>query len=79
MLSGLQNEQRQRRRDEAAAGTKWELKHFKHVDNCPTCTKHPVFGFLLLTCTLDERLGKLFGSIPPTEDTYVYLNNGPHN
>ncbi|KIK94174.1 hypothetical protein PAXRUDRAFT_828257 [Paxillus rubicundulus Ve08.2h10] len=57
----IENEQRQRRRDETAAGTKWELKHFEHIDNCPTY----------------ERLGKLFSANPPTEDAYVYLNNGP--
>lgn len=38
-----QNEQRQRRRDEAAAGTKWELKHFQHIDTDPTCKLHPLF------------------------------------
>ena len=26
---------------------------------------------------LDERLGKLFKALPPTEDVYVYQNNGP--
>ncbi|KAF9238320.1 hypothetical protein BU15DRAFT_88391 [Melanogaster broomeanus] len=45
----IENEQRQRRRDEAAAGT------------------NPTY----------ERLGKLFSANPPTEDAYVYLNNGP--
>lgn len=33
----FQNEQRQRRRDEAAAGTTWGLKHFEHIDEDPTC------------------------------------------
>ncbi|KAG2123434.1 hypothetical protein DEU56DRAFT_51531 [Suillus clintonianus] len=59
----IENEQRQRRRDEAAGGTTWELKHFKHVDN------DPVY----------ERLGRLFKANPPTEDAYVYLNNGPRS
>ncbi|KAG1740144.1 uncharacterized protein EDB91DRAFT_1133189 [Suillus paluster] len=59
----IENEQRQRRKDESAGGTTWELKHFKHVDN------DPVY----------ERLGKLFKVHPPTEDAYVYLNNGPHS
>ena len=36
-----QNEQRQRRKDEAAAGTRWELKHFKHIDEDPICTYSP--------------------------------------
>ncbi|KAG1744441.1 hypothetical protein EDB19DRAFT_1849545 [Suillus lakei] len=57
----IENEQRQRRRDESAAGTTWELKHFKHVEH------DPVY----------ERLGKLFKANPPTEDGYVYLGNGP--
>ncbi|KAI6120336.1 hypothetical protein EDD16DRAFT_1577501 [Pisolithus croceorrhizus] len=60
--SRIENEQRQRRRDELSAGTKWELKHFKHIESCPTY----------------ERLGKLFSVNPPTEDGYDYLNNGPH-
>ncbi|KAI6013079.1 hypothetical protein BKA83DRAFT_4269199 [Pisolithus microcarpus] len=59
--SRIENEQRQRRRDEVSAGTKWELKHFKHIESCPTY----------------ERLGKLFSVNPPTEDGYEYLNNGP--
>jgi len=59
--SRIENEQRQRRRDEAAAGTTWELKNFVHQDDDP----------------LYERLGKLFKAIPPTEDMYVYQNNGP--
>jgi len=57
----IENEQRQRRRDEAAAGTTWELKHFVHHDDD----------------RLYERLGKLFKAVPPTEDVYVYQNNGP--
>jgi hypothetical protein len=35
--SRIENEQRQRRKDEAAAGTKWELKHFKHEASDPLC------------------------------------------
>ncbi|KZT66759.1 Oxysterol-binding protein [Daedalea quercina L-15889] len=57
--SKIENEQRQRRKDEAAAGTKWELKHFDHIDS------DPVY----------ERLGKLFKANPPTEDAYVYRHN----
>jgi len=59
--SRIENDQRQRRRDEAAADTTWELKHFVHKDDDP----------------LYERLGKLFKALPPTEDVYVYQNNGP--
>ena len=33
----IENEQRQRRRDETAQGSKWELKHFRHVDSDPIC------------------------------------------
>ncbi|KAH7924351.1 Oxysterol-binding protein [Leucogyrophana mollusca] len=61
--SRIENEQRQRRKDEAAAGTMWELKHFTHIDS------DPVY----------ERLGKLFKANPATEDGYVYQNNGPHS
>lgn len=35
--SKIENEQRQRRRDEQAAGTKWELKHFKRIESDPVC------------------------------------------
>jgi oxysterol-binding protein-related protein 9/10/11 len=35
--SKIENEQRQRRKDEQAAGSPWQLKHFVHVDNDPTC------------------------------------------
>ncbi|TCD62831.1 Oxysterol binding protein [Steccherinum ochraceum] len=59
--SKIENEQRQRRRDEVAAGTKWELKHFEYLDSDP----------------LYEDLGRLFKAIPPTEDAYVYRGNGP--
>ncbi|TFK47204.1 Oxysterol-binding protein [Heliocybe sulcata] len=59
--SKIENEQRQRRKDEAAAGTKWQLKHFAHVDSDPTY----------------EKLGKLFKASPPTEDAYVFQHNPP--
>ncbi|KAI0077652.1 Oxysterol-binding protein [Panus rudis PR-1116 ss-1] len=59
--SKIENEQRQRRKDEQAAGTKWELRHFEHVDNDP----------------LYEQLGKLYKANPPTEDFYVFRHNGP--
>ncbi|PCH43009.1 Oxysterol-binding protein [Wolfiporia cocos MD-104 SS10] len=57
--SKIENEQRQRRKDEQAAGTQWQLKHFDHVDSDP----------------IYERLGKLFKANPPTEDAYVYRHN----
>ncbi|EPQ56070.1 hypothetical protein GLOTRDRAFT_41536, partial [Gloeophyllum trabeum ATCC 11539] len=59
--SKIENEQRQRRRDEAAAGTKWQLKHFVHIDSDPTY----------------ENLGKLFKANPPTEDAYIFQHNPP--
>ncbi|KAK7062614.1 Oxysterol-binding protein 4 [Paramarasmius palmivorus] len=57
----IENEQRQRRRDEVAAGTTWQLKHFKHIDSDP----------------LYERLGKLGKITPPIEDAYVFQENWP--
>ncbi|KAH9834466.1 Oxysterol-binding protein [Rhodofomes roseus] len=57
--SKIENEQRQRRKDEAAAGTTWQLKYFDHIDSDPTY----------------ERLGKLFKANPPTEDAYIYRHN----
>jgi len=59
--SRIENDQRQRRRDEGAAGTKWELKHFRHVES------DPVY----------ERLVELFKGAPATEDKYEYLHNAP--
>ncbi|KAI9068859.1 Oxysterol-binding protein [Trametes sanguinea] len=57
--SKIENDQRQRRRDEQAAGTKWQLKHFEHIES------DPVY----------ERLGKLFNATPPKEDAYVFMHN----
>ncbi|RDB19675.1 Protein KES1 [Hypsizygus marmoreus] len=57
----IENEQRQRRKDEQAAGTTWALKHFVRVES------DPVY----------ERLGKLIKIVPPTEDTYVFQDNSP--
>ncbi|KAI0789174.1 Oxysterol-binding protein [Abortiporus biennis] len=59
--SKIENEQRQRRRDELAAGTKWELKHFDHIDSDP----------------IYEELGRLFKANPSEEDAYIYRHNGP--
>jgi len=55
--SRIENEQRQRRKDEAEAETSWQLKHFRHIENDPTY----------------ERLGKLFNANPPEEDAYVFI------
>lgn len=59
--SRIENDQRQRRRDEQAKGETWSLKHFKHIDEDPDY----------------ERLGRLFKAVPPIEDAYVFLNNAP--
>ena len=55
----MQNDQRQRRRDEQAANTAWEKRHFEHIPS------DPVY----------ERLAKLFNGAPPAEDTYVFQHN----
>jgi hypothetical protein len=57
----IENEQRQRRKDEQAAGTTWELKHFKLEPSDP----------------IYEQLGKFYKANPPTEEHYVYLENPP--
>ncbi|KAF7965372.1 hypothetical protein HWV62_44109 [Athelia sp. TMB] len=57
----IENEQRQRRKDEAAAAQPWQLKHFKQIPS------DPVY----------ERLGKAFNANPATEDAYVFLDNAP--
>ncbi|EAU87574.2 oxysterol binding protein [Coprinopsis cinerea okayama7 len=59
--SKIENDQRQRRKDEAAANTKWALKHFKHEANDP----------------IYERLGKFAKINPPTEDRYTFVGNWP--
>lgn len=47
--SRIENEQRQRRRDEASAGTPWELKHFVRVESDPDCELYfPFSGFELM-------------------------------
>ncbi|KIJ41967.1 hypothetical protein M422DRAFT_254988 [Sphaerobolus stellatus SS14] len=59
--SKIENEQRQRRKDELAAGAPWQLKHFVHASNDPDY----------------ERLAKMCKVQPTTEDCYVYQGNGP--
>lgn len=79
--SRIENEQRQRRKDEAAAGTTWELKHFKPIASDPVCTSYLSFlsgsSFAHEDLFSDEKLGKLFKANPPTEDAYVFLDNAP--
>ena len=87
--SRVENEQRQRRRDELAEGAKWEWRHFDRVESDPVCEFF--FGFclrkwemivLLIVCPgcfVDEELGKLFKAQPPTEDAYIFRSNGPHD
>jgi hypothetical protein len=57
----IENDQRQMRKDEQQAGTKWALKHFEYQES------DPVY----------ERLGKYVKIVPPTEDVYVFLDNWP--
>ena len=53
--SKIENDQRQMRKDEAARGEKWPLKHFTRVERDPDCTFFFsfLFGFgaRVLTCT----------------------------
>ena len=58
----FQNDQRQRRRDEVAAGSTWALRHFKRVEND----------------SVYERLARLVPKLTPaTEDCYVFQENWP--
>ncbi|KAF8637163.1 hypothetical protein AX17_003067 [Amanita inopinata Kibby_2008] len=59
--SRIENDQRQRRRDEAAASTTWQLKHFTPLES------DPVY----------ERLGKLVKLSPSEEDKYEFKENWP--
>ncbi|KAF9445032.1 oxysterol binding protein [Macrolepiota fuliginosa MF-IS2] len=59
--SRIENEQRQRRKDEAAAERKWELKHFRHQESDP----------------IYERLGRMAKFNPPEEDFYEFVGNWP--
>lgn len=73
----FQNDQRQRRRDEVAAGTTWPLKHFVHIDSDPICRSSftPLITLLTTLSTTDEKLAKLTDIIPAEEDTYVFQYN----
>ena len=80
----MQNEQRQRRKDETAAGTPWQLRYFVHVESDPDCESH---GFV---CSSSEVYGltyqrvdeALVGPISdnsvvvPAEDGYVFKAPG---
>ncbi|KAJ7058044.1 hypothetical protein C8F01DRAFT_1149284 [Mycena amicta] len=57
----IENEMRQRRKDEAANGTTWPMKHFKPLGS------DPVY----------EELAPLAKITPATEDTYVFQENWP--
>ena len=52
------NEQRQRRRDEAAEGTTWELKHFVHQDDDPLCRSF----FFIAACFMSHSQTKVWAS-----------------
>lgn len=54
----MQNEQRQRRKDEAAANGTWDLWHFTHVD------AEPEYG--RLSTMLHDKL------TPAHEDAYIF-------
>jgi len=56
----IENDQRQRRRDEQAAGTPWKLKYFVHVDEDPKYTE----------------LARLFKAPLEKEDTYIFQHPG---
>lgn len=56
--SRIENEQRQRRKDEQAAGDTWKLWNFEHVESDPK--------FQELAAMLHDK------SQPATEDAYVY-------
>jgi len=76
----VQNEQRQRRKDETAAGTPWQLKYFVHVESDPDCESHDVActGSQLPRLTYQRADEALVGPISdnsvvvPTEDGYIF-------
>lgn len=54
----IENEQRQRRKDEQAAGSPWQLVRFEHVDSDPEFQK--------LAAMMSDK------AVPSTEDAYVF-------
>jgi hypothetical protein len=77
--SRIENDQRQRRKDEQAAGTAWPLKHFKHEDVDTLCAypQSLSLGRLLMDSISDEQLGRPMKLTPPTDDRYEFLGNYP--
>lgn len=78
--SRIENEQRQRRKDEQAAGTKWELKHFDPVESDPVCEL--LYFYVpspppLIPSLIDEQLGRVAKLNPATEDTYTFKGTWP--
>ena len=63
-----QNEQRQRRKDEQAEGTTWQLKHFEHVDNDPTCAFASYVFFFSFCFFLFKNL-----PVPLNDADYLFL------
>ncbi|KAF9529050.1 hypothetical protein CPB83DRAFT_853129 [Crepidotus variabilis] len=61
--SRIENEQRQKRKDETAAGSKWELRFFEKQDSDPTY----------------EQLARIAKLTPPTEEKYAFKGNWPSN
>lgn len=57
----IENDQRQMRKDEQAAGTKWPLKHFQYEEADATY----------------EKLARVAGIAPATEDRYAFVGNWP--
>lgn len=77
--SPSQNDQRQRRRDEVAAGEKWQLKYFEHIDEDPMCklfrsdTGSPVLTLCFHDSrVLDTNLSKLYKAAVEKQDAYVW-------
>ncbi|TFK69778.1 Oxysterol-binding protein [Pluteus cervinus] len=59
--SKIENDQRQRRKDEQAAGTTWPFKHFNRLESDP----------------IYEELAKVVKLTPPVEDIYEFQENWP--
>jgi len=57
--SRIENEQRQMRKDEAAAGSSWQLRYFQHVDS------DPVY----------RQLAKAIKGVPEEEDAYLIVRS----
>jgi hypothetical protein len=78
--SRIENEQRQKRKEEQSAGTKWELKHFEHKENDPVCkcfSSLLLYLFSICVVSSDEQLGRTIKLNTPTEDMYDFKGNWP--